>query len=52
MVGMRSAHKTLVGEPEGKMSTRKIQVKVENNIRMDLRETGWENVEWMHLAQD
>jgi len=24
----------------------------EDNIRMDLRETGWEGVDWMHLAQD
>jgi len=24
----------------------------EDNIRMDLRETGWEDVDWMHLAQD
>jgi hypothetical protein len=24
----------------------------ENNIRMDLREIGWEVVDWMHLAQD
>jgi hypothetical protein len=23
-----------------------------NNIRMDLREIGWEDVDWMHLAQD
>jgi hypothetical protein len=23
-----------------------------NNIRMDLREIGWEGVDWMHLAQD
>jgi len=22
-----------------------------DNIRMDLRETEWEGVEWMHLAQ-
>jgi hypothetical protein len=22
------------------------------NIRMDLKETGWESVEWIHLAQD
>jgi hypothetical protein len=25
---------------------------MEDNIRMDLREIGWEVVEWMHLAQD
>jgi hypothetical protein len=24
----------------------------EDNIRMDLREMGWEDVDWMHLAQD
>jgi hypothetical protein len=24
----------------------------EDNIRMDLREVGWEGVDWMHLAQD
>jgi len=23
-----------------------------DNIRMDLRETGWKCVNWMHLAQD
>jgi hypothetical protein len=22
------------------------------NIRMDLRETGWEGLDWMYLAQD
>jgi hypothetical protein len=25
---------------------------VDDNIRMDLREVGWEVVDWMHLAQD
>jgi hypothetical protein len=24
----------------------------EDNIKMDLREIGWEIVEWIHLAQD
>jgi hypothetical protein len=24
----------------------------EDNIRMDPRETGWEGVDWMHLAQE
>jgi hypothetical protein len=24
----------------------------EDNIRMDLREMGWEGVDWIHLAQD
>jgi hypothetical protein len=26
--------------------------KWENNIRVDLGEIGWKNVDWMHLAQD
>jgi hypothetical protein len=25
---------------------------MEDNIRMDLRETGWEGVDWIHLAQE
>jgi len=25
---------------------------MEDNIRMNLREVGWEGVDWMHLAQD
>jgi hypothetical protein len=25
--------------------------KWEDNMRMDLREIGWEDVDWMHLAQ-
>jgi len=24
----------------------------EDNIRIDLREVGWEDVDWIHLAQD
>jgi hypothetical protein len=24
----------------------------EDNIRMNVREVGWEGVEWIHLAQD
>jgi hypothetical protein len=24
----------------------------ENNIRMDLRNIGWEGVDWIHLVQD
>jgi hypothetical protein len=24
----------------------------DDNIRIDLRETGWEGVDWMHLTQD
>jgi hypothetical protein len=33
-------------------TARKICRRWEDNIRMDLREIGWEGVDWMHLAQD
>jgi hypothetical protein len=37
----------LVGKPKGKILCRG-----EHDIRIDLREVGWEGVEWIHLAQD
>jgi hypothetical protein len=33
-------------------TTQKTRHKWEDNIRMDLRERGWEGVDWIHLAQD
>jgi hypothetical protein len=42
----------LIGKPDGKRPLRRPIHKWENNIRMDLRETGWEGVDWMQLAQD
>jgi hypothetical protein len=30
--------------------TRRLRRRWEGNIRMDLRETGWEGVQWIHLA--
>jgi hypothetical protein len=49
---MRNAYKILVGKPEGKRSHGRPTCRWENNIRMDLRETGWESVDWIHLAQE
>jgi hypothetical protein len=42
----------LVEKPEGKGSLGRHSPRLEDNIRMDLRETGWEGVHWMHLAED
>jgi hypothetical protein len=44
--------KTVIGKPEGKRPLEKPRRRWEYNIRMDLRETDLEGVEWMHLAQD
>jgi hypothetical protein len=49
---MRNANNILVGKSEGKRPFRRCRHIWEDNIRMDLRKTGWEGVDWIHLAQD
>jgi hypothetical protein len=44
--------RTFVGKPEGKRSLRIPRRKWEDNNKMDLRETGWDGMDWIHLAQD
>jgi hypothetical protein len=41
-----------VGKPEGKRSLERAGRIWEDNIRMDLREIGWDGMDWFHLAQD
>jgi hypothetical protein len=41
----------LVRNPEGKRPFGITRHRLEDNIRMDVREVGWEVVDWMHLAQ-
>jgi hypothetical protein len=42
----------LVAKPEGKRPLVRQWHRWENNIRMNLKEIGWEIVDWMHLSQD
>jgi hypothetical protein len=49
---MRYAYNILVGKPEGKRPLGRHRCRWEDNIRMDIREKGWEGVDWMHMAQD
>jgi hypothetical protein len=42
----------LVVKPDGKRPLRRPEPRWEDSIKMDLRESGWEGVEWIHLAQD
>jgi hypothetical protein len=49
---MRNAYNILVEKPERKRPIRRPRHRWQNNIGMDLREIGWEGVEWMHMAQD
>jgi hypothetical protein len=49
--GKRNAYRILVGKPEGKRLGRPRRRWVDN-IKMDLREIGWDGVDWIGLAQD
>jgi hypothetical protein len=49
---MRNAYKILFGKLDEKRAPGRPKRRQENNIRMDLRETGWEGVNWIHLAKD
>jgi hypothetical protein len=48
---IRNTYRILVGKPTGKRSLGRPRRRWKDSI-MDLREIGWEVVDWMHLAQD
>jgi hypothetical protein len=48
----RNAYRILVGKPEGKRPLGRPRLRWENNIRMDLRDIGWCDMDWIDLAQD
>jgi hypothetical protein len=50
MEEMRIAYNTLLGKHARKRPVGRLRRKLENNIIMDLREFGWEYVDWIHLA--
>jgi hypothetical protein len=48
----KNPYRILVGKPEGKRPlgrSRRLQV---DNIKMDLRGIGWDDMDWIDLAQD
>jgi hypothetical protein len=47
---MRNSYNILVGKPEGKRPLGRPRGRWED-IRKDLREIRWEDVDWMHLTQ-
>jgi hypothetical protein len=49
---VRNVHNIFVRKPEGKRSFGRPRRRWEDNIRMDLREMGWDGVDYMYLAQD
>ncbi|KAJ4430838.1 hypothetical protein ANN_19429 [Periplaneta americana] len=48
----RSAYRVLVARPEGKSPLGGPRRRWEDNIKMDLREVGYDDRDWINLAQD
>jgi hypothetical protein len=48
----RNAYRLLVGKPEGKKPLGRQRSRWVDNIRMDLGEVGWGDVDWIGLAKD
>jgi hypothetical protein len=48
----RNAYRILVGKPEGKRPLGRQRRRWVVNIKMDLREKGWDGMNWIELAQD
>jgi hypothetical protein len=48
----RIAYRLLVGKPEGKIPLGRPRRRWVDNIRMDLGEVGWGDVDWIGLAKD
>jgi hypothetical protein len=48
----RNAYKILVGKPEEKRPLGRPRRRWVDNIKMDLREVGWDDRDWVDLDQD
>ncbi|KAJ4441187.1 hypothetical protein ANN_11038 [Periplaneta americana] len=48
----RNAYRVLVGRPEGKRPLGRPRRRWEDNIKMGLREVGYDDRDWINLAQD
>jgi hypothetical protein len=48
----RNAYRILVGKPEGERPLRRQRRRRVDNIITDLREIGWDGVDWIDTAQE
>jgi hypothetical protein len=48
----RNAYGILVGKPEGQRPLGRPRRRWVVSIKMDLREIGWDGVDWIDMAQD
>jgi hypothetical protein len=47
-----NGYRILVGKQEGKRSLGRPKLRWVDNIKMDLREIGWDGLDWIDMAQD
>jgi hypothetical protein len=50
--GNRNAYRILVGKPEGKRPLGRLRRRWLDNIKIDLREIGWDDIDWIDLTQN
>jgi hypothetical protein len=48
----RNVYRILVEKPEGKVPLGRPRRRWVDNIKMDLREIGWDGVDWIDMSQD
>jgi hypothetical protein len=48
----RKAYMILVGKPEGKRPLLRPRCRWVDNIKIDVRETEWDGMDWIDLAKD
>jgi hypothetical protein len=48
----RNAYRILVGRPKGKRLLGRPRRKRVDSIKIDLREIGWDGMDWIDLVQD
>jgi hypothetical protein len=48
----RNSYRRLMGKPEGRRPLGRPRRRWVDNIKMDLREIGYDGVDWVDLAQD
>jgi hypothetical protein len=49
---MKNTYKIFVGKSEGRRPLGRHRLRWEDNIKIELREIGWEGVDWFNLNQD
>jgi hypothetical protein len=52
IVEKMTAYRVLMGEPVGKRPLGRPRRRGEENIKMEVREIGWDGTNWIHLAED